>query len=219
MHVAGGRREIGDRLLPALRHLHEALAEKAAAFADIVKIGRTHLQDATPLTLGQEFGGYAPQIELGIAHDRAGLPGALPAGARRHRRRHGAQRPSGIRDALRRHASREMTASLHLGAEQVRSARQPRRLVFAHGARSSARRVAVQDRQRYPAAGLRARAPGLGELILPENEPGSSIMPGKVNPTQAEALTMVCVQVMGNHVTISVRRIARAISSSTSSSR
>jgi fumarate hydratase class II len=180
------------------------LAAKAAAFAGIVKIGRTHLQDATPLTLGQEISGWAAQL----AHARAHLLATLP------HLRELAIGGTAVGTGLNAHPEFDVRVAQALGracglpferAQQVRGARRARRaLVHAHGALKDAGRGADEDRQRRALARQRpARGPGR-DLRIPENEPGSSIMPGKVNPTQCEALTMACCQVLGNDVAIGV---------------
>ena len=200
MHVAAAR-EIDGRLLPALRHLHRALAEKAEAFSEIVKIGRTHLQDATPVTLGQEFSGYAAQVAYGIARIEATLPGVFAL----------AQGGTAVGTGLNAHPRfaqafagkvAEITGLPFTSAENKFEALASHdALVFAHGALASlaAGLFKIANDIRLMGSGPRS---GLGEIALPENEPGSSIMPGKVNPTQAEALTMVCAQVMGNNATV-----------------
>jgi fumarate hydratase class II len=200
MHIAAAR-EINDRLLPALRHLHRALDEKAKAFADIVKIGRTHLQDATPVTLGQEFSGYAAQVALGMERIEATLPGlyalaqggtAVGTGLNAHPR---------FAAAFARKVA-ELTSLPFTSADNKFEALASHdALVFAHGALASlaAGLFKIANDIRLMGSGPRS---GLGEISLPENEPGSSIMPGKVNPTQAEALTMVCTQVIGNSATV-----------------
>ena len=200
MHVAAAR-EIDGRLLPALRHLHRALAEKAEAFSEIVKIGRTHLQDATPVTLGQEFSGYAAQVAYGIARIQATLPGVFAL----------AQGGTAVGTGLNAHPRfaqafagkvAEITGLPFTSAENKFEALASHdALVFAHGALASlaAGLFKIANDIRLMGSGPRS---GLGEIALPENEPGSSIMPGKVNPTQAEALTMVCAQVMGNNATV-----------------
>ena len=200
MHVAAAR-EIDGRLLPALRHLHRALAEKAEAFSEIVKIGRTHLQDATPVTLGQEFSGYAAQVAYGIARIEATLPGVFAL----------AQGGTAVGTGLNAHPRfaqafagkvAEITGLPFTSAENKFEALASHdALVFAHGALASlaAGLFKIANDIRLMGSGPRS---GLGEIALPENEPGSSIMPGKVNPTQAEALTMVCAQVIGNNATV-----------------
>jgi fumarate hydratase class II len=202
MHIAAVE-EIHHRLLPALHRLHAALAAKAREFADIVKIGRTHLQDATPLTLGQEFGGYARQIELGIARVEAALPRLYPLA------QGGTAVGTGLntrRGFAERFAAKvaEITGLPFVPAENKFEALASHdALVEASGSLNvlAASLMKIGNDIRLMGSGPRS---GLGELHLPENEPGSSIMPGKVNPTQVEALTMVAAQVMGNHVTITI---------------
>ena len=202
MHIAAVT-EIHRRLLPALRHLQEALAERARAFADIVKIGRTHLQDATPVTLGQEFGAYAQQIELGIARVEGCLPRLYPLA------QGGTAVGTGL-NARPEFADRFATTLAKLTALPFTSAANKFEALAAHDALVevsgalnviAASAMKIANDIRLMGSGPRS---GFGEITLPENEPGSSIMPGKVNPTQAEALTMVAVQVMGNHVAITV---------------
>ncbi|GFO82260.1 class II fumarate hydratase [Methyloceanibacter sp.] len=201
MHVAAAE-EIVYRLNPALSHLFEALKEKAEAFQDIIKIGRTHMQDATPLTLGQEFGGYAAQIDLGIKRLVMTLPGLYAL----------AQGGTAVGTGLNSHpdfaaifASKiaELTRLPFVPAENKFEALAGNdAYVFAHGALTTvaASMFKIANDIRLLGSGPRS---GLGELLLPENEPGSSIMPGKVNPTQCEAVTMVCARVMGNETTVS----------------
>jgi fumarate hydratase class II len=196
MHIAAVA-EINGRLLPALRGLHSGLNEKATAFADIVKIGRTHLQDAVPVALGQEFSGYAAQVELGAQRIEATMPGlaALAQG--------GTAVGTGLNthpDFARAFAQRVSAITgypFHSAANKFEALATHDGLIFTHGALTSlaAGLFKIANDIRLLGSGPRS---GLGELLLPENEPGSSIMPGKVNPTQAEALTMVCVQVFGN---------------------
>lgn len=200
MHVAVAT-EIVRRLIPALGHLAATLKVKEEAFSGIVKIGRTHTQDATPLTLGQEFSGYRHMVERGIARLETVLDGIYEL----------AQGGTAVGTGLNAHpefAERVAAALAHLTGLPFRTA--PNKfealathdaLVFAHGALET---VAVSLHKigndiRFLGSGPRS---GLGELILPENEPGSSIMPGKVNPTQAEALTMVAARVVGNQATV-----------------
>ena len=190
MHIAAAR-EIKQRLLPSLRHLHHALNEKAEAFKDIVKIGRTHLQDATPVTLGQEFSGYAMQIQLAIGRIEATLPGLYAL----------AQGGTAVGTGLNAHPEfaerfakkvEELTALPFTSAENKFEALASNdALVFTHGALASLATgmFKIANDIRLMGSGPRS---GLGEISLPENEPGSSIMPGKVNPTQAEAMTMLC---------------------------
>ncbi|HEY7383733.1 MAG TPA: class II fumarate hydratase [Beijerinckiaceae bacterium] len=200
MHIAAAR-EISDRLLPALRHLHRALDDKARGFADIVKIGRTHLQDATPVTLGQEFSGYAAQVELAMARIEATLPGlyalaqggtAVGTGLNAHPK---------FADAFAAKVAQLTNLPFTSAANKFEALASHDALVFAHGALTSLASglFKIANDIRLMGSGPRS---GLGEISLPENEPGSSIMPGKVNPTQAEAMTMVCTQVMGNNATV-----------------
>ncbi|MBK3400730.1 MULTISPECIES: class II fumarate hydratase [Methylobacterium] len=202
MHIAVAR-EINDRLMPALRHLHGALDAKAKDFAEIVKIGRTHLQDATPVTLGQEFSGYAAQVALGGARVGATLPGVLAL----------AQGGTAVGTGLNAHPEfaekfaakvAELTGLSFTSAENKFEALATHdALVFTQGALNALASglFKIANDIRLMGSGPRS---GLGEISLPENEPGSSIMPGKVNPTQAEALTMVCCQVIGNGTTVSM---------------
>ena len=193
-----------DEVLPAAEALRGTLAKKRDAFASIIKIGRTHLQDATPLTLGQEFSGYVAQLEHAQAALRAALPQLLRAGDRRHRGRHRPEHAPAVRGAgLRAHRrARPSCRSSKRRTSSPRSAgHEP--LVFAHGALKTlaAALSKIANDIRLLSSGPRS---GLGELRIPENEPGSSIMPGKVNPTQAEALTMLCAQVIGNDVAVAI---------------
>ncbi|HEX6980376.1 MAG TPA: class II fumarate hydratase [Alphaproteobacteria bacterium] len=202
MHVAAVT-EIHERLLPGLERLRTALDAKAAEFAQIIKIGRTHLQDAVPLTLGQEFGAYATQIQLGIARVEATLPRLYAV----------AQGGTAVGTGLNAHvafAARFAQELARLTGRPFMPATDKFEALAAHDAlvecsgalnTLAASLMKIGNDIRLLGSGPRC---GLGELHLPENEPGSSIMPGKVNPTQAEALTMVAAQVIGNHVTITV---------------
>lgn len=202
MHIAAVE-QCHHALLPALDRLRQALAERARAFAAIVKIGRTHLQDATPLTLGQEFSGYATQVEHGIARIEAALP----------RLRALAQGGTAVGTGLNAKAGfdRRFAAEVEaLTGLPFETAGNKFEAIAAHDAvvetsgalnTVAASLMKIANDVRFLASGPRC---GLGELDLPANEPGSSIMPGKVNPTQSEALTMVAAQVMGNHVAVSV---------------
>jgi fumarate hydratase, class II len=200
MHIAAVD-EIEGRLLPSLRHLRDSLAEKARAFADIVKIGRTHLQDATPLTLGQEFGGYARQIALGIERVEGTLPhlyllaqGGTAVGT-------GLNAPPGFAERFAETLAAITRIPFRAAPDKFEALASHDALVEASGALNvlAASLTKIGNDIRLMGSGPRC---GLGELHLPENEPGSSIMPGKVNPTQVEALLMVAAQVMGNHVVI-----------------
>jgi len=202
MHIAAARAVEHD-LLPRLERLEAALAAKAEAFARIVKIGRTHLQDATPLTLGQEFSGYVEQLAQCEAAVELTLPGlcelaiggtAVGTGLNTH--------PEfGARMA--RDLSQATGLTFESAPNKFAALAGHEALVFSHGALRTlaAALTKIANDVRWLASGPRS---GLGELSLPENEPGSSIMPGKVNPTQAEALTMLCAQVQGNDVAIGI---------------
>ena len=202
MHIAAVE-QCHHALLPALDRLRQALAARARAFDGIVKIGRTHLQDATPLTLGQEFSGYATQVEHGIARIEAALPRlrALAQG--------GTAVGTGLnaKAGFDRRFAAEVAALTGLPFEtagnKFEAIAAHDAVVEASGALNTvaASLMKIANDVRFLASGPRC---GLGELDLPANEPGSSIMPGKVNPTQSEALTMVAAQVMGNHVAVSV---------------
>jgi fumarate hydratase, class II len=202
MHIAAVM-EITDRLIPAARRLRDALDEKAAAFTDITKIGRTHLMDAVPLTLGQEFSGYVSQLDADLARLDMVLPGlyelaaggtAVGTGLNTHPEF--GERVAAAIAALT--GKPFVTAPNKFAALAAHDA-----LVFAHGAIKTLATslTKIAEDLRWLGSGPRA---GLGELQLPENEPGSSIMPGKVNPTQSEAMIMVCVQVFGNDVAVGI---------------
>jgi fumarate hydratase class II len=200
MHVAAAQ-QLVERVLPAVRALRDALDAKATAWADIVKIGRTHLQDAVPLTLGQEFSGYVAQLDDDIERIEQALPhlyelaiGATAVGT-------GLNAPEGFGDAC---AARiaDLTGLPFVSAPNLFAALAANdAVVHASGALATlaASLMKIANDVRLLGSGPRA---GIGELRLPENEPGSSIMPGKVNPTQSEAVTMVAVQVFGNDTAI-----------------
>jgi fumarate hydratase class II len=202
MHIAATQ-EIAGRLIPALTHLQKALEAKTKAFASIIKIGRTHTQDATPLTLGQEFSGYTAQVKSGIARLRTGMKELYPL----------AQGGTAVGTGLnsRRPFARlfakkvaVMTGLPFVSApNKFEALASHGALVFAHGALNAlaADLFKIANDIRFLGSGPRS---GFGELILPANEPGSSIMPGKVNPTQSEAMTMVCCRVFGNDTTVTV---------------
>ena len=202
MHVAAVR-SIHQQLIPALTTLTESLSAKAKEFAHIVKIGRTHLQDATPLTLGQEFSGYVSQLEHGLEHVQATLPhlyelalGGTAVGTGLNAHPQFAQR---VADELARlTALPYVTARNKFEALAANDA-----LVYSHGALKTlaGSLLKIANDIRWLASGPRC---GIGELRIPENEPGSSIMPGKVNPTQSEAMIMLCCQVMANDVAINM---------------
>jgi len=192
-----------DHVLPSVGRLRDALAAKASAFADIVKIGRTHLQDATPLTLGQEFSGYVSQLDHGMAHLEAALPHLLEL----------ALGGTAVGTGLNAHPEYAVRVAARLGEltshpfvtapNKFEALAGNDALVHAHGALKTlaASLNKIANDVRWLASGPRC---GIGELLIPENEPGSSIMPGKVNPTQSEAVTMLCAQVLGNDVAINI---------------
>lgn len=202
MHIAAAER-IGADLIPALSGLHQALHKKEKDFAEIVKIGRTHTQDATPLTLGQEFSGYAAQIESGIARLRTAMKDLYPLAQGGTAVGTGLNSKPRFAKLFAKHAATITKLPFTSAANKFEALASNDAYVFVHGAINA---VAVglfkiANDIRLLGSGPRS---GFGELILPENEPGSSIMPGKVNPTQCEAMTMVCCQVFGNHTTMTV---------------
>ena len=202
MHIAAAE-EISHRLLPALQTLRNGLNDKAEAYKDIIKIGRTHLQDATPLTLGQEFSGYVAQIDLGIRRVKEGLDylfylaqGGTAVGT-------GINAKPGFDVAFAEDVANFTQLPFKTAPNKFEALAAHDAYVSAHGALNT---LAVSLNKIANDIRLLGSGPrcGFGEISLPENEPGSSIMPGKVNPTQCEAMTMVCAQVMGNHVAITV---------------
>ena len=191
------------KLLPALHHLRATLAAKAAAWGEVVKTGRTHLQDATPLTLGQEVSGHVAQLDHAARHITASLPhlrelaiGGTAVGT-------GLNAPPGFAEQMASQLARDTGLPVASAPNKFEALAAADAVVHAHGALKglAASLAKIANDIRWLASGPRC---GLGELRLPENEPGSSIMPGKVNPTQCEALLMVCYQVMGNDVTINL---------------
>jgi fumarate hydratase, class II len=202
MHIAAGV-EINRLLLPALDHLAKALEAKSAAWSGIVKIGRTHLQDAVPVTLGQEFGGYAAQLRLGIERVKAALPRIYPLAQGGTAVGTGINCPAGFAEGFAQRVATETGLPFVTAANKFEALAANDAVVEASGALNvlAVSLFKIASDIRLLGSGPRS---GLAELSLPENEPGSSIMPGKVNPTQCEALTMVCCQVMGNHTTITV---------------
>ena len=202
MHIAAVE-QIEHELVPSLQHLHAALDGKAKKFADIVKIGRTHLQDATPLTLGQEFSGYACQVAYGIARIRDTLPRLLQLAQGGTAVGTGLNAKQGFAEAFAAEVARITDFPFVSAENKFEALAAHDAIVEASGACNT---VAVSLMKIANDVRLLGSGPrcGIGELVLPANEPGSSIMPGKVNPTQSEALTMVCAQIMGNHVTVTV---------------
>lgn len=197
MHVACAEQIVHD-LLPALKHLHEALKAKSDAWARIIKIGRTHTQDATPLTLGQEFGGYAQQVANGIERIEQTLPKLMQLAQGGTAVGTGLNAPVGFAEKVAEQIASITGLPFTTAPNKFEALAAHDAMVFSHGAINTvaASLFKIANDIRFLGSGPRA---GLGELSLPENEPGSSIMPGKVNPTQCEALTQVCVQVFGNH--------------------
>ncbi len=200
MHVAAVT-AVEQKLLPAVAQLHRTLKAKSIEFADIVKIGRTHLQDATPLTLGQEISGWVAQLEHGERHIKAALPhlyelalGGTAVGT-------GLNAPKGYAEGVAQELAAITGYPFITSPNKFESLASCDGLVHAHGTLKTlaASLMKIANDVRWLASGPRS---GLGELSIPENEPGSSIMPGKVNPTQCEAMTMLCAQVFGNDVAI-----------------
>ncbi len=200
MHVACAE-EIVHKLIPALKHLHKTLVKKSKQFDKIVKIGRTHTQDATPLTLGQEFGGYAAQVENAIKRIEMTLPGLYELAQGGTAVGTGLNAPIGFAEKVAKRIAKITKLPFVTAPNKFEALAAHDAMVFSHGAINSAAAALykIANDIRFLGSGPRS---GLGELALPENEPGSSIMPGKVNPTQAEAMTQVCVQVFGNHAAI-----------------
>lgn len=200
MHIAAAEHVV-HHLLPALKHLHAALDAKAKAFAHIIKIGRTHTQDATPLTLGQEFGGYAAQVASSIKRIEITLPGLYELAQGGTAVGTGLNAPIGFAEKVAQEIARITGLPFITAPNKFEALAAHDAMVFAHGAINAAAAALfkIANDIRFLGSGPRA---GLGELALPENEPGSSIMPGKVNPTQSEALTQVCAHIFGNQAAI-----------------
>ena len=200
MHVAAAI-GINNHLLPALRMLRQSLAQKSAAFVGIIKIGRTHLQDATPLTLGQEISGYAAQLEFAEMIVTAALPWICKLAAGGTAVGTGLNTHAGFGSRIAGELARHTGLPFETAPNKFAVLAAHDELVAAHGTLKTlaAALMKIANDIRWLASGPRA---GLGEISIPENEPGSSIMPGKVNPTQCEALTMLCAQVFGNDVAI-----------------
>ncbi len=200
MHIAAAEQVVHD-LIPALKHLHAALDTKSKAWGHIIKIGRTHTQDATPLTLGQEFGGYAQQVANGITRIEQTLPMLMQLAQGGTAVGTGLNAPIGFAEKVAERIADITGLAFTTAPNKFEALAAHDAMVFSHGAINTvaASLFKIANDIRFLGSGPRA---GLGELDLPENEPGSSIMPGKVNPTQCEALTMVCAQVFGNQATM-----------------
>lgn len=202
MHISAAE-EIHHRLLPALQLLRNGLNDKAQEFKDIIKIGRTHTQDATPLTLGQEFSGYVAQMDLGIKRVKEGLEYLFPLAQGGTAVGTGLNTKPGFAQKFAEEVAAYTDLPFTTAENKFEALAAHDAFVSAHGALNTvaASLFKIANDIRFLGSGPRS---GLGELALPENEPGSSIMPGKVNPTQCEAMTMVCTQVMGNQTTMTV---------------
>lgn len=202
MHIACAE-EIVHALIPALQSLRNALNDKAQAWRDIIKIGRTHTQDATPITLGQEFSGYAAQVEYGIERIEQSLPRLMQLAQGGTAVGTGLNAPVGFDKMVAERIAAITKLPFTTAPNKFEALAAHDAMVFSHGAINTvaASLFKIANDIRLLGSGPRS---GLGELALPENEPGSSIMPGKVNPTQCEALTQVCTRVFGNHTTITV---------------
>lgn len=200
MHIACAER-VAHHLIPALHHLHKALDAKARAFNHIIKIGRTHTQDATPLTLGQEFSGYAAQVASSIKRIDLTLPGLQELAQGGTAVGTGLNAPVGFAEKVADRIASITGISFVSAPNKFEALAAHDSMVFSHGAINAAAAALFKIANDIRLLGSGPRS-GLGELSLPENEPGSSIMPGKVNPTQCEALTQVCVQVFGNNAAL-----------------
>ncbi|MCF8469248.1 MAG: class II fumarate hydratase [Parvibaculum sp.] len=200
MHVACAE-EIHHRLVPALQTLRNALNDKAESWKHIIKIGRTHTQDATPLTLGQEFSGYTAQVENGIARIEQTLPKLMELAQGGTAVGTGLNAPVGFAEMVAEKIAAITKLPFKTAPNKFEALAAHDAMVFSHGAINTvaASLFKIANDIRFLGSGPRS---GLGELSLPENEPGSSIMPGKVNPTQCEAMTQVCAQIFGNHATL-----------------
>ncbi|MCC0011322.1 MAG: class II fumarate hydratase [Hyphomicrobiaceae bacterium] len=200
MHIACAE-ELTHRLVPALKHLHEALDAKAKAWAEIIKIGRTHTQDATPLTLGQEFSGYAQQIANGIRRIEMTLPDLMQLAQGGTAVGTGLASPAGFAEKVAERVAKITGLPFTSAPNKFEALAAHDAMVFSHGAITTVAMSCfkIANDIRFLGSGPRS---GLGELALPENEPGSSIMPGKVNPTQCEAITQVAAHILGNNAAI-----------------
>ncbi len=202
MHIACAE-QIHRDLIPALNHLLKALNKKSKEWSRIIKIGRTHTQDATPLTLGQEFSGYAQQVKNGIARIEETLPALMELAQGGTAVGTGLNAPKGFDKKVAKRIAAITGMAFTSAPNKFEALAAHDAMVMSHGAINTAAvsLFKIANDIRFLGSGPRS---GLGELSLPENEPGSSIMPGKVNPTQCEALTMVCTQIFGNHTTITI---------------
>jgi fumarate hydratase class II len=202
MHIACAE-EVAHSLMPALEHLHAALKVKTVQFADIIKIGRTHTQDATPLTLGQEFSGYSHQVAQSVRRIKETLYGLYELAQGGTAVGTGLNAPVGFAEGV----AERIAAITHLpfitAPNKFEALAAHDAMVFSHGAINTAAAALFKIANDIRLLGSGPRS-GLGELALPENEPGSSIMPGKVNPTQCEAMTMVCTRIMGNETAMTI---------------
>jgi fumarate hydratase class II len=202
MHISAVE-QLHHDLIPALEHLHSALQKKSLEFKDIIKIGRTHLQDATPITLGQEFSGYATQVKYGVARVKSSLPrlsqlaqGGTAVGT-------GLNCKKGFAELFAKNVSAITAIPFTTAENKFEAMAAHDAVVEASGAANTVACSLMKIANDIRLLGSGPRC-GIGEISLPENEPGSSIMPGKVNPTQSEAMTMVCAQIMGNHTTVTI---------------
>lgn len=202
MHIAAAL-AFNDKLIPAVRHLRAVLAAKMDAFKDVIKIGRTHLQDAVPMTLGQEFSGYVTQLDACIKRLEEVLPELYELAAGGTAVGTGLNTHPQFAERVAQHVAQLTNLPFVTAANKFTALASHEALVFAHGAMKTlaCALMKIANDIRWLASGPRC---GIGELIIPENEPGSSIMPGKVNPTQCEAMTMVCTQVLGNDATVGI---------------
>jgi fumarate hydratase, class II len=200
MHIACAE-EIVHRLIPALQKLRNALNDKSQAWKDIVKMGRTHTQDATPLTLGQEFSGYTQQVENGIKRIEQTLPSLMELAQGGTAVGTGLNAPKGFAEMIAERIAAITQLPFKTAPNKFEALAAHDAMVFSHGAINTLAGSLFKIANDIRLLGSGPRS-GLGELALPENEPGSSIMPGKVNPTQCEALTQVCIQIFGNNASI-----------------
>jgi fumarate hydratase class II len=200
MHIAAAE-EVNHRLIPALQKLRNALNDKAEQWKGLIKIGRTHTQDATPVTLGQEFSGYTKQVENGIARIEMTMPGLMELAQGGTAVGTGLNAPVGFAERVADRIAAITGMKFTSAPNKFEALAAHDAMVFSHGALATiaASMFKIANDIRLLGSGPRS---GLGELSLPENEPGSSIMPGKVNPTQCEAVTQVCVQVFGNNAAV-----------------